>query len=59
MEQWFYVRNFGAFDCGHWLHRRDGGANAFTRLSFPARIERVGAVLLLVLIETAIGFGTY
>ena len=32
---------------------------AFTRLSFPAPLERVGAVLLLVLIETTIGFGTY
>jgi hypothetical protein len=32
---------------------------AFTRLSFPGPIERVGAVLLLVLIETTIGFATY
>jgi len=32
---------------------------AFTHLSFPGPLERVGAVLLLVLIETAIGFGTY
>jgi len=32
---------------------------AFTRLSFPGPLERVGAVLLLVLIETSIGFGTY
>jgi hypothetical protein len=32
---------------------------AFTRLSFQNPIERVGAVLLLVLIETAIGFATY
>jgi hypothetical protein len=32
---------------------------AFTRLSFPGSLERVGAVLLLVLIETSIGFGTY
>jgi hypothetical protein len=32
---------------------------AFTRLSFPGPLERVGAVLLLVLIETTIGFTTY
>jgi hypothetical protein len=32
---------------------------AFTRLSFPSPIERVGAVLLLVLIETVICFVTY
>jgi disulfide bond formation protein DsbB len=32
---------------------------AFTGLSFPGPLERVGAVLLLVLIETTIGFGTY
>ena len=32
---------------------------AFTRLSFPGPIERVGAILLLVLLETAISFATY